>query len=143
MIALNLTLFIVLGMFLGFLWLMSAYVFKPLLQVMDNREHQLEEDAHTTQEEKEKAETLETEYARKITAIHREASHTVYHARRAAQDAHNEKVKALKRQEEQEVAQVRAQAMEQIEQERKEYPELVHALQQQIAQQLHIEGKSA
>jgi F-type H+-transporting ATPase subunit b len=143
MVNMGLTLFIQLGLFLGFMWLMNSCVFRPMLRLMDRRDEELEGHQSGTEEANAQAETLETEYHGKIVSIRREASHTAYHARRAAQAAHNEEVVKLRKVEEREVAVAHQEAMAQVEEERRKYPKLTVELAQTITQRLGLEGKQS
>ena len=143
MVTLNATLIVEVVLFLLFVWLMHRVVFRPLLRLLDARDAQLEEDRETAASEAEAAEALEQDYSAQVAAIHREASHTAYHAHRVAQDAHNKKVAELRKQEEEELAGVRAQAMEQVAEERKRYEELTQALAWNMADRLGLEGQGS
>ncbi len=140
MVTLNLTLFVIAAMFLVFLWAMNLWVFRPLLKVMDARDDQFEDDRGKAESEAESAHALEREYASAVAVIHREASHTAYHAKRAAQEAHNQRVAELKKREERELAEVRDAAMKEVAEERRHYPELVAQLAGTLAGQMGLEG---
>ena len=143
MVTLNLTLLVQVGLFLAFMWAMNRFVFRPLLRVMDAREAQIDDNNATAQQQAERADQLEKGYAAKVAAIHREASQTVLEAHRRAQQEHNERVEGLKKQEEQELAAVRAAAAPQIAAQRTHYPQLAGELAALAAQRLRLGGRSS
>ena len=140
MVTINLTILVQLGLFLGFMWLMSTYVFKPMLHLMDERSEGMARDKESAETLVQEAEKLESRYIGKISEINREASHQAYHARRAAQEAHNQTVAELRQREEEEVARAHAEAMAEVREERQKYPELTAALSEDIARLLGLKG---
>ena len=138
MVVLNLTIAVEVLLFLVFLWAMRTFVFKPLLAVMDKRDIQIEQDKETASTETAQAEALEHEYQTKAAEIHRESSHKAAQTQRAAQDAHNDKVIALRRREQEELAVLWAEAMRQVESERKQYPALTAELATLMAARLGL-----
>lgn len=138
MVTLNLTIAVEVGLFLLFLWLMNTFVFRPLLKVMDQRDAQIEDDKTTSQTENQAAAAREKEYTSKVRELRSEASHAVYHARRAAQHVHNEQLEKLKKEEEAELLETREEAMRQIEAERAKYPECIAALAGAMAERLGL-----
>jgi F-type H+-transporting ATPase subunit b len=92
MVSLNATIFVLLAMFLGFLWLMHRAVFKPLLAHMDARSAQVAEDKRLAAEAASEADQLEDTYNSKVALIHREANLRIVKAQRQAQEAHLAKV---------------------------------------------------
>ena len=140
MVTLNLTIFVEVGLFLLFLWLMNTFVFRPLLQLMDRREAKIEEDKAQAHTEAIEAEELEGEYASNVAVLHRDATHKRVTAHRKAQQVHTERVDELKKREEEEVAQVHAEAMKEIEAQRKHYAALTADLVDAASARLGIGG---
>jgi F-type H+-transporting ATPase subunit b len=140
MVALNLTLLVELGLFLIFLWAMNAYVFRPLFKVMDARSAQIEEDKIVATTGAEEANTLEANYARDVSEIHRESSHQIVRAQRDAQRAHNQVVDDLKKKEELELRQLRKELDASVDQERQSFPDLTTAISRDIVRQLGLKG---
>lgn len=140
MVALNLTLLVQVGLFLAFTWLMNTYVFKPLLQVMDNRAAQMEQDRTRSQEAGRDAARLEKEYAAQVAILHREASTRLNRALRDAQNEHSGRVQEVKRAGESAVAEAREAARAKVAEERKHYPALAAELAGEMAARLGLEG---
>ncbi|NIA15272.1 MAG: hypothetical protein GWP08_14475 [Nitrospiraceae bacterium] len=143
MVTINLTLFVMLGLFLVFVWLMNTFVFRPLLALMDKRAARMDGDKQTAQTATDEAETLERKYRTAVSDMHREESVKLIAAHREAQAAHNQRVRELKAEEEAELAAVRAEAMTLIEVERQRYPELTKDLVEAMAECLDIEGNGS
>ena len=142
MVTLNLTILVELGLFLVFMWLMGTFVFKPLLEVMDRRAAKIEEDKATAQRDTETSGRLEAEYMRKVSSIHRDASHQVVRAHRKAQEEHMTCVAGLKREEEQEVLSARGEAQRAVEAERAHLPELAASLAKDMTAQLGLKREA-
>ena len=140
MVTLNFTLVVNLIMFLVFLWAMNTFVFRPLFKVMDTRDARMAEDHETAKTAGTAAAQLEKAYASKVAALHRDETRKVRDAHWEAQAAHNKRVAELKEREEAELDIVRADAMDQVNVERRKYAELVETLSGQVAERLNLEG---
>ena len=143
MVTLNATILVQVVLFLAFLWIMNIIVFKPLLKVMDARESRLEGDSEKSQTEVVAAEELEREYASKTGELHRNASRKVAQAHRTANEQHNARVSELKQAQERELAETRAVAMAQVEEERKHYPKLTATLSAGMVERLGLGGSGS
>ena len=121
------------------MWLMNTFVFRPLLQVMDNRAAQMEQDRARSRDASRDAEQLEKEYTAQVAVLHREAGTRLNKALRDAQNTHNEQVREIKRTGEVAVSEVREQARARVAEERKHYPALAAALAGEMAVQLGLE----
>ena len=139
MVTINLTLLIELVLFLTFMWAMGTYVFRPLLQIMDDRDERLEEDREKIGQETQRAKDLEHEYAKQVAVIHRKASDQINQQHRKAQTKHNDRVAAFQAESQQEVQGIRSNAQAQIEIERQKFPELTADLDQLITDRLQLE----
>ncbi|MBI1318733.1 MAG: hypothetical protein GC168_07265 [Candidatus Hydrogenedens sp.] len=96
MVNLNFTIIVETGLFLVFLWLMYAFVLRPLLKVMDAREAQLTGDETAAAKLEQDCEDTERLYRVSLAAIHQRGSMRVAEAKREEQARHNEQVHALK-----------------------------------------------
>lgn len=143
MVTINLTLFVMLGLFLAFLWLMNAFVFRPLLALTDKRAEQILGDKQTAQTAAGEAETMERQYRTAVSDMHREETVKLNAEHRKAQAAHNQRVRELKAEEEAELVKVRAEAMTLVEAERQRYPELTRDLVAAMAKRLDMEGNGS
>ena len=143
MVTINLTIVVEVGLFLVFVWAMNRFVFRPLLRVMDKRAARIEDDKTKAAAEVAEAEQLETRYASTVAAIHRDATHKIVEAHREAQVAHTERVATMKKKEEEELALLREEAMRQVDEERKRYPELAAALANAMAERLRLKGSGS
>ena len=103
MVTINFTLLVLLVMFLGFLWVMHRFVFKPVLALLDARDEQIAADKRIAAEAGAEAGDLEDQYMRKIARMHHEASLHLVRAHRQAQEEHNGRVVAFKAKAEQEI----------------------------------------
>ena len=103
MVTINFTLLVLLVMFLGFLWIMHRFVFKPVLALLDARNDQIAEDKRIATEVGAAASILEDQYVEKIARMHQEASLHLVRAHRQAQEEHNARVVAFKAKAEQEL----------------------------------------
>jgi len=142
MVVLNLTLLVIVAMFLVFMFAMNRFVFRPLLQVMDERDAQIADDRAGAVSDAEQAERMEGEYAGNMAAIHHDANQRVQEAHRTAQREHSERVAALKSAEDQELAAVRAEAEAQVAAERAHFPALAGGLADAASGRLHLGGNA-
>lgn len=60
--------------FLIMLWVLKRYAWRPLLKVMDDRQHKIQADFSTIEEQKKENERLMSEYQEKLKAIDVESS---------------------------------------------------------------------
>lgn len=74
MIDINISLFIQLFNFLVLFWLLDLLMFRPLLQVMDERKSKFHDLAEGFSSEREEIERLEDTYHSGLSAIHKKAS---------------------------------------------------------------------
>ncbi len=143
MVEFNLTLFIELGLFLFFLWLMKRMVFRPMLSVMDQREEQIARDLAEARKAETEAQEIEEQYARTIAQIRQEAA---LERERRLQEARTERTRELaqrRRKMLEEVEATREEVHRLIEQERTRYPDLVQELVQALAGHSGLEGDNA
>ena len=138
MVDINLTIVVELLLFLIFLWAVNRFIFRPTFKTLDGREDKLRDDTETAEALSGEAAAMEQDYSKKHLNIYREASHAIYHGRRAAQHDHNKVVETLKKEEEQEVALAHDAAMAAVDQERKQYPALAADLSKTMADKLGL-----
>ena len=115
MVTLNLTMLIELGLFLVFMWVTHKVVFVPALRNMDNRETSIEQDHAQAQENKEKADALNSEYLSELTRIRREAETRLVEAKHKSAKAHMEFVHAERSRSNETVATARQKAFQDAE----------------------------
>lgn len=96
MVNINFTLIAETGLFLVFLWLMYAYVLRPLLKVMDERAAQVAEDEAAAENLESEYQETERGYRLSLAGIHQRAAQRVAEAKREAQARNNEEIHALK-----------------------------------------------
>jgi len=96
LVNINFTLILETGLFLVFLWLMYAYVLRPLLKIMDARAAQVAEDEATADNLESEYQEAERSYRLSLAGIHQRAAQRVAEAKREAQARNNEEIHALK-----------------------------------------------
>jgi len=142
MIAINLTFFVILGMFLLFLFVTQQIILKPTLDVMDRRDDRVAADEDAAQQHSAEADTLESRYAEEIARVRRAACMDIDEARREGMLARVNAIRERKAAADQEVAAIKDAASDALDAERKHFDELVPGLADRMAQQLHLGGKS-
>lgn len=143
MVDINLTLLVQAGLFLVFLWAMNAFVFRPLLNRMDERDDQVQGDRRTAEEAAAQAAQLERQYASESASIHREASREVVRAHRKVQEAHLKRVAEVKERGDSELAAVRQEVSAAIAAEKAQYDELAQDLAHAMARTLGVNRNGA
>lgn len=96
MVTVNFTIIVETGLFLLFTGLMYAYVLRPLMRTMDERERRMREDSEAAQALKAKAEAAQDDYLRTLAEVHREAAQRFIDGKREAKLKHDEEIAALK-----------------------------------------------
>jgi len=96
LVNINFTLIAETGLFLVFLWLMYAYVLRPLLKIMDERAAQVAEDEAAAESLESEYQETERGYRLSLAGIHQRAAQRVAEAKREAQARNNEEIHALK-----------------------------------------------
>jgi len=140
MVTLNLTLFVQVVLFLGFLWLMNAHVLQPIIRLIDERAERIQRDKEMAEHLSAAAVQLEREYALAQADMHRKATYEVVQAHRATQLAHNERVAELYRQEEAELSRARADAQAQLDAQLPQIEAQAEELARHIQQTLKLEA---
>lgn len=143
MVTINLTIFIQLGLFLLFVWLANALVFRPVLRLMDERENTVEADESAARGDRAKANELHARYLADLAAARRAASARYEAALRTAQDKRSRALAARRAEADQEVAGLSRQLREQIKGERARYDECVGPIAGAIRDRLRIGGGRA
>lgn len=139
MVSLNFTFFVLLAMFLGFLWAMHRFVFRPLLGMMDGREDHIVGDRAAAQATSAEANEVEDLYRARMAEIHGEASHRLVDARRATQEQHLARVEAFRKDADAQLAALRLALREQVRAEVKEIEHLALELSAAITAKLELE----
>ena len=114
MIALNLTFFIQLGLFLLFVFLMNRIVFRPLLRIMDERESRIQNDERLAVENKSEAGQLDDRYQAALKSTKRDAIARMHEAERVAREERAVKLHQFRLETDEEVARVREEANRQL-----------------------------
>jgi len=143
MVTINLTIVVVTGLFLVFLWMMHLFVFRPILEVMDERERRLAEDQAEALRLEAESRSLEREFKEQLALLHKDANARILSVHRQAQEEHLARVEELKRREAEELRQVRAEAQAVLQAERAHYPALVGDLRHRMARKLGLEREGA
>lgn len=142
MITLNFTLVVELALFLVFLWVTNQIVVRPLLRTMDARTAKVEQDRAAAEADTQEAQRIEALYVERLANAHQTASQRLHKARFDAYHEGRVVLDELKEQVEQEIAACRASVEEQVEAERRKYPELlpilVEAADRKVGEEGHI-----
>jgi len=96
LVTVNFTIIVETGLFLLFTGLMYAYVLRPLMRTMDEREFRMREDSEAAQALKVRAEAAQDDYLRKLAEVHREAAQRFTDGKREAKLKHDDEIAALK-----------------------------------------------
>lgn len=142
MIAINLTVFVILGMFLLFLWVTQRIILQPILDVMDRRDDQVQTDEDAAEQHAAEAESLEQRYVDEIAHVRRAASAEIEKARREGMMARAAAIRDRKAVAEREVRTVEEAARKAMDEERKKFEALVPGLADRLADHLKLGGGS-
>ena len=88
MVTPNLTFFIEVSLFLLFLWGTARFILRPVLQGLDERAESIDRAREQTEENTNKAETLEADYLKKLSEIRGQADEIYHVARRDTINGH-------------------------------------------------------
>lgn len=92
MVNINFTIFVETGLFLIFVALMYAYVLRPLLGVVDEREDRMREDEELANRRAVEAVDLERSYFRELSELHQQASQRIVDGKREAKRLHDAEI---------------------------------------------------
>ena len=143
MVTLNLTFFIELALFLVFLWVTHATVFRKVLRHLDERTRYVEDRHRQAQVDRDEASELESKYQAELAAARREASRTISKARREAVERRMKAISERKRALDEAVNRLHDELMGQLEEERRHYDELVPEVVEIMNEQLGIKRRVA
>lgn len=138
MVSINFTLFVVLAMFLGFLWAMHRFIFKPVLTLTDERDEKMAEDRAVARDASVEAEQLEDEYSAKLAKLHRESNVRLTRSRRAAQEEHHAKVEAFKNKADADLRDLRAAVQHEIDGQKDQFSGLATEIADSMANRLEL-----
>lgn len=142
MVTLNFTLFIELGLFLLFLWGTARFILRPVIQNLDQRSQQIEEDHATAARESEEAKAVDAQYAEGLSEARQITDETYQQARRETLKGHLDAVTNARSWADEAVAEARVKGQNAIEQEREALQESVPEIADLIVQRLRPEGPS-
>jgi len=140
MISVNLTIFVQLLLFLTFLWITNRFIFKPVLNILDERERGLDDDREGTREDRAKTKELTDHYQTEMNRARRDATKEIQAAVREAQAEGMAHVAARSTEAEAEVNTVRAEGQRAIEEERGRYGECVTGIVETVMERLRLKG---
>ena len=140
MIALNFTLVVQLLLFLLFLYVTNKVVLRPLLKTMDARSAKVEKDTAAAEADSREAERVEGAVKNRLTGIHQEEALRLRKARHDEYQENREALEEMKRHANAGVDAYRAQMDRRVEEERRNYPQLVPAIVEAMDRQVNTEG---
>lgn len=141
MVDLNFTLVLQLVLFLVFVWAMKRWIYRPLLQVMDERERCMTEAKEKTKEDQQEAASMEEQYAFALAQSYRKANQVVVSSLQKKQSTLMEDRVRVRREHDGEVSAVRAEMNAVIDQEREAFPELTQTIAQAMVTRLGLRGR--
>ncbi len=140
MIALNFTLFVQLLLFLLFLFVTNKIVVRPILKTMDARSAKVEEDQAAAGADSKEAERVEASVKDRLTSIHQEEALRLRKERHDEYQENRGVLEEMKRRANADVEAYRAQMDQRVEEERRNYPQLVPAIVEAMDRQVNTEG---
>ncbi len=140
MVDFNFTIVVQLLLFLLFLGVTHRIVLIPVLRTMDKREETVEQNEEQAQENNREAAKLEQKFHEDMASARRQATIRLEKARREAMDERADQVMRRRREGDSVVEKVRAEAHEQVEQERSHYDELSADLTEALEEWLRSKG---
>jgi F0F1-type ATP synthase membrane subunit b/b' len=140
MISLNFTLLVQFSLFLLFLWGTNRFVFRPLLRLMDTRVNKVEGDKTAAEADAKEAQRLESLYKDRLTNVHQVSARRLHKARLEAYQENRRVLEELKRRSELEITAYRATMEEQVEVERRRFPELLPGIIEAMDRRVNAEG---
>jgi len=143
MIALNFTLVVQLLLFLLFLYVTNKVVLRPLLKTMDARSAKVEKDTAAAEADSREAERVEGAVKNRLTGIHQEEALRLRKARHDEYQENRETLEEMKRRANAGVDAYRAQMDRRVEEERRNYPQLVPAIVEAMDRQVNTEGNAS
>ncbi len=141
MVELNFTIFVELGLFLVFIWGTNKLIIRPMLQTMDQRETHIEEGRRGTEEDTDRAEALDSEYATEMAAARRVSNDAIEKARREAQEKRSRLIRERKKSADEQVRVVHGEVEACIAQERAKFDALVPELSRSMTERLGLGGQ--
>jgi len=124
MIVVNFTLLVQVGLFLLFMVVSHRYFLRPVLDVMDEREHTIEEDQAQAEKLQEEAERCEVYYARELASARRVAANRVEEARRTALDERFDVIQRAKQDSAARIEEAREKQRQRLFKERRRYQDM-------------------
>jgi F-type H+-transporting ATPase subunit b len=140
MIALNFTLVVQLLLFLLFLYVTNKVVIRPLLKTMDARSAKVEEDLAAAGADSREAERVEADVKDRLTGIHQEEALRLRKARHDEYQKNRRVLDELKHRANAAVDAYRVQMDRRVEEERRNYPQLVPSIVEAMDRQVNTEG---
>jgi len=140
MIALNFTLVVQLLLFLLFLYVTNKIVVRPILKTMDARSAKVEEDQAAADADCKEAGRVEAAVKDRLTSIHQEEALRLRKARHDEYQKNRRVLEETKRRANADVDAYRAQMDQRVEEERRNYPQLVPAIVEAMDRQVNTEG---
>lgn len=143
MVTINFTLIVEAVLFLLFLWGTTAFILRPTLKAMDERDASVETDLEQEQTDNEEAGVLEGRYAEGMAAIRRSSDEEFRKERRRALEAHAGTMAGERHKADEAVAGTREEALGQVESQRETYKTLAPDLARLLAEKLKIRGEAS
>lgn len=140
MIAINLTFFIEMALFLLFFLLARRWVFLPVIQMMDRRADMVRRDESAREAAQRDTERMAQEYRVKLTDADQDAARRIERARYTGYRENRQLMEALKQQVDTEVDAYHEQMRCRVEAQRQEFPQLIPELVEAMDRQIKTGG---
>lgn len=140
MVTINLTIVVQLVLFLLFLWVMNKLVLQPVLRRLDEREHDIEQNARAAKEDAKTAKALESQYTAELSAARRAAAARFARERAAAMDSRNQRLTQARHDGDRAVMAVEREGKDQIAAQRGEFDAMAAEVADAMARQLQLKG---
>lgn len=140
MIAINLTFFIEMALFLLFFLLARRWVFLPVIQMMDRRADTVRRDESAREAAHRDTERMAQEYRVKLTDADQDAARRIERARYTGYRENRQLMEALKQQVDTEVDAYHEQMRRRVEAQRQEFPQLIPELVEAMDRQIKTGG---
>lgn len=143
MVNINFTIFVETGLFLIFVALMYAYVLRPLLGVVDEREDRMREDEELANRRAVEAVELERSYFRELSELHQQASQRIIDGKREAKRLHDAEIMQKKVEGAAQLANLLKELRGEIREQRTVAEPAVRAIKESLAEKFGVGGEAS
>ncbi len=143
MVNINFTILVETGLFLIFVALMYAYVLRPLLGVVDEREDRMREDEELANRRAQEAVELERSYFRELSELHQQASQRIIDGKREAKRLHDAEIMQKKVEGAAQLANLLKELRSEVREQRTVAEPAVRAIKESLAEKFGVGGTAS